>query len=100
MYETWLPTDVEAKLAKGEEMVIVDVRELDEWHRGHILEAQHIPLSDLGRRISELNKDQVNVMVCHSGARSSRACEYLAAEGYRVVNMLGGMSSWYGKVAH
>ncbi len=99
MYETWLPSDVEARLAKDKQLMIVDVREHDEWDRGHIAEAKHIRLGELTERKSELNKNQVTIIVCHSGARSAKACEYLSAEGYQVVNMLGGMSTWSGSIA-
>ncbi len=99
MYETWLPSDVEAKLADNSQLMIVDVREQDEWDRGHIIGAKHIPLGELTLRKNELSNDQVNIMVCHSGNRSARACDYLSAEGYQVVNMLGGMSQWYGEIA-
>lgn len=99
MYKTWLPSDVEARLAENAQQLIVDVRELDEWDRGHIVGAKHIPLSELPIRKSELDKSQEIIMVCHSGNRSARACEYLSDEGYQVVNMLGGMSIWYGEVA-
>lgn len=98
MYGTWLPSDVEAKLAKKEKMMVVDVRELVEWKSGHIPEAMHIPLSELPLKKDELNKTLPCVIVCQSGGRSSVACKYLSDEGYNVINMMGGMGQWYGKV--
>lgn len=97
MYETWLPSDIEGKMAQKEQILLVDVRELVEWQSGHIPGAKHIPLSELPFRKSELNKNKRMVMICQSGGRSSRACKYLSDEGYQVVNMLGGMAQWNGK---
>jgi rhodanese-related sulfurtransferase len=100
MYETWLPSDIKAKLAKKEQITLVDVRELSEWQQGHISGAKHIPLSELPVRKGELNKNQRNVMICQSGGRSSRACKYLSDEGYQVANMFGGMSQWSGETVY
>jgi rhodanese-related sulfurtransferase len=100
MYETWLPSEIEAKLAKKERITLVDVRELEEWHRGHIAGAKHIPLGELPLRKSELDKNLRNVMICQSGGRSATACKYLSDEGYQVVNMLGGMAQWTGKTVY
>jgi len=36
--------------------------------------------------------------VCRSGGRSSVACEFLAAMGYNVINMPGGMTAWQGDI--
>ena len=36
--------------------------------------------------------------MCHSGARSAKAGQFLAAEGYKITNVLGGISAWRGEV--
>lgn len=81
------------------EVLFVDVRELDEYEEGHIPNIVHIPLSEFVERVGELDKDQEIVMVCRSGNRSSRACEYLASLGYsKLHNLAGGMLYWDGEV--
>ncbi|WP_082063161.1 rhodanese-like domain-containing protein [Paenibacillus sp. IHBB 10380] len=95
----WEPSEVQEKLAQGE-IRIIDVREDEEWESGHISEAKHIPLGTLPERYKELNLDQRTVIVCRSGARSGRACEYLAELGYEVINMTGGMLNWQGDVQY
>ncbi|CAM2778170.1 rhodanese-like domain-containing protein [Paenibacillus sediminis] len=95
----WSPKEVNTKLKQGEKFVILDVREDEEWEEdGHIAEAKHIPLGQLPERHGELDRNQNIVVVCRSGGRSARACEYLASLQYKVINMPGGMSHWDGEV--
>lgn len=77
----------------GEDARIIDVREVDEWEGGHIAHARHVPLAELPDKLDALD-DGTTYLVCHSGARSSRACEYAADRGHDVVNVAGGMSAW------
>ncbi|MCK9906303.1 rhodanese-like domain-containing protein [Frankia sp. Cpl3] len=86
-----------AKLEKGEDFQLIDVREVDEWNAGHIAQAKLIPLGFLPYRLEELDKERPIVMVCRSGGRSYRATEYLQAMGYDVINMVGGMLAWPGE---
>jgi rhodanese-related sulfurtransferase len=86
-------TTVHELSALGPAARIVDVREADEWHRGHIAHAEHIPLVELPSRLDRLDGSPT-YLICHSGGRSGRACEFAAARGYDVVNVSGGMSAW------
>jgi len=97
-YKTQTSDEVVQRLKQGEQLAIVDVRELDEWQSGHIPGIKHIPLSEFVERVGEIDNKQETIIVCRSGGRSGRACEYLAQFGYNVVNMLGGMESWRGDV--
>jgi rhodanese-related sulfurtransferase len=99
MYTTWLPDDVKSKLKQNQPIVIVDVREQGEWASGHIPPAKHIPLSELPLRKNELDPSQMTVLVCQSGGRSTLACQHLASAGFKVANMLGGMSQWRGELS-
>ena len=80
---------------KRSELVLVDVREPNEWNAGHIEGATHIPLAQVPQRLAEIPNDREVVMICRSGGRSGRAQEYLLQNGYtRVRNMVGGMQRW------
>ncbi|MBM7564701.1 rhodanese-like domain-containing protein [Paenibacillus sacheonensis] len=93
-------SELETRLREGEKLSVIDVREPDEWESGHIKEAVSIPLSVFVERVGELNGfEEPLYMVCRSGNRSGKACDYLSAQGYEVVNVLGGMLSWPGDVA-
>src|SRR5262245_25954163 len=83
-----LTDDVLAKV------LLVDVREDDEWAAGHIDGARHIRLGDLPARFEELPDDRLIVCVCAVGARSGRAAHFLNAAGKDAVNLDGGMHQW------
>lgn len=83
-----------AAITTREGLQILDVREDDEWAAGHVAGALHIPLGELGARISELDRDQALAVVCRSGNRSSRAVTALTAAGLTAHNVDGGMSAW------
>ena len=77
----------------GGEARIIDVREPDEWHGGHITHAENVPLAELPDRLDRLDGNPT-YLVCHSGGRSARACEFAGERGYDVVNVTGGMVAW------
>ncbi len=77
---------------------IIDVREVDEVMAGKIPGAVNIPLSLLEYRMNELDKSEEYIIVCRSGGRSGRACQFLESYGYNVTNMTGGMLAWEGEV--
>ncbi|MDW2884686.1 rhodanese-like domain-containing protein [Exiguobacterium artemiae] len=89
--------EVQEKLENGEQLNIIDVREVDEVKEGKIPEAIHIPLGLVEFKMNELDKKKQYVMVCRSGARSGRAATYLEGQGFDVINMDGGMMSYEGK---
>lgn len=82
---------------KREKLLLADVRETDEWQAGHLEGAIHVPLSDLADAKEKLNKEQEYYVMCHSGARSAMACQQLARDGYKVTNVMGGISAWRGE---
>jgi rhodanese-related sulfurtransferase len=81
---TELPADV----------VLIDVREPDEWARGHAPGAIHIPLGDLPARFGELPPSSSAVITCHLGGRSARATAFLLEQGYECRNLTGGMVAY------
>lgn len=78
----------------ADDAVVLDVREQDEWDAGHAPGAVHIPLGELPTRLGELPENEPLPVICRSGGRSSRAVQWLAAQGYDVVNVDGGMRLW------
>lgn len=74
--------------------VLVDVRSLGEWNAGHAPAATHIPLDQLDRKMSQLRAGVPIVTVCKSGVRSATAARSLAAHGYEVSSVRGGMRAW------
>ena len=75
-------------------VVLLDVRENDEWQRGHAAGAQHIPMSEVPARIGEIDRGAKLFVVCQLGGRSLRVARYLARNGYAPINVNGGMQAW------
>jgi len=100
MYAEITTAELESQLREGKTLNLVDVREPDEWQEGHIKDARSIPLSMLQDRMDELKQgEQEIVIICRSGGRSGKACDFLDSQGYKVVNVAGGMLQWQGDVA-
>lgn len=92
-----LPTiDVDDAAAATGDVVLLDVREYQEWMAGHAPGARHIPMSELPHRVDELPTSSRIVCICRSGNRSGRVTAWLVVNGYDAVNMTGGMQRWSG----
>lgn len=89
--------ELEHKLAAGEDVNIIDVREDKEVAGGKIPGAKHIPLGELEERLDEIDKDQHHYVTCYGGSRGSKASGLLSLKGFDVTNMEDGMSKWEGK---
>ncbi len=93
-----LPVNIDAKITNDirnrDDVILLDVREDDEFKAGHIPGAEWIPLGQLSSRLNELPKDKTIVAVCRSGNRSGQATELLRQNGFDAHNMQGGMNSW------
>lgn len=80
-----------------QEVIILDVREQDEYERGHIPNAQLLPVNLItettaGDIIPE--KDSVVLVYCRSGNRSKTASQTLADIGYTNIYEFGGINTW------
>lgn len=92
------PNDVASRLNQGASVPLLDVREMDEWNEGHVAGAKHIPLGELHDRLHELDPETETIVICRSGNRSRMACELLSEQGYKVINMTGGLLAWTDKL--
>lgn len=74
---------------------VIDVREPDEYERGHVPGAVSVPLGAIADRIDEIGPGEGPLyLICQAGGRSRRAAEHLAAAGYDVINVDGGTGAW------
>lgn len=74
---------------------LLDVREKWEWDTAHIAGFVHIPLKDIPSRINELDPTHSIAVMCHHGARSARAVDFLLQQGFiAVYNVNGGIEAW------
>jgi adenylyltransferase/sulfurtransferase len=91
--------EVKRKLDRGDEFTLIDVREPHEYQIARIPGARLIPLGELPKRLSELDRDADIVAHCKSGARSQKAVDLLKQNGFtKVRNMTGGILAWSDKV--
>ncbi len=90
------PGEVEEKLQTDRGTFLLDVRTEKEWSQNHIKGAHHIPLHDLGRRYTELEKHKGREIICYcqSGNRSLTAAVRLKRLGFTVAHMKGGLAEW------
>jgi len=85
------------QLINREDALVLDVRNADEFNKGHILNARNMPLSQLDTRIAEIEKlkEKPVIVACESGNRSGAAAAALRKRGFaRVFNLSGGIGAW------
>jgi rhodanese-related sulfurtransferase len=92
------PRELKARLDRGDDLFILDVREPHEYQicniNGHL-----IPLGELPGRVSELDSSREIVAHCRSGKRSADAVEFLRQSGFRKIwNLKGGILAWSDEV--
>jgi rhodanese-related sulfurtransferase len=89
--------DVKRRLDAGDRFHLIDVREHDEWTRGHLRGAMHLCKGILERDIEHTipDHDADIVLYCGGGYRSALAADNLQQMGYtHVVSMDGGWRGW------
>jgi len=95
------PTDLKARLDKGDDIVLVDVREPKEWAIADLAQYKplRVPVAEFVERMGELDPDTEIVVYCRSGGRSGWAIKQLLAADYpRVLNLAGGILAWKDEV--
>jgi rhodanese-related sulfurtransferase len=93
----WVSTLQATQLMNREDALVVDLRAADEYARGHILGARNVPLADLARRASELEKFKSKPVIVHcaSGNTAGGAVALLRKSGFgNVLNLSGGYAAW------
>jgi rhodanese-related sulfurtransferase len=84
-------------LLNDEDAVVIDVRDPQEYAKGHIENAIHVPFARLDEKIFELSihKDKPVIVACQQGTRSAAACKKLVKAGFAQVHDLkGGILAW------
>jgi rhodanese-related sulfurtransferase len=84
-----------ARLASGDPVTLIDVREPWEHELARIPDARLIPLSTLAAASASLDPTAEYVIYCHHGARSANAVAWLRARGFtHASNLAGGIDAW------
>lgn len=83
---------LEGLLASG--VVLVDVREDDEYSDGHVAGAIPIPLATIPERFDEIDAAGPVYVICALGGRSTKAAQFLRGQGIDAINVAGGTQGW------
>ena len=96
MYEQITPEEAKKIMDSGEEHIILDTREQNEFDGGHIPGAILIPYTEIENKAEEMmpDKDKLILVYCRSGRRSKIAAENLVKLGYTNVKEFGGIIDW------
>jgi adenylyltransferase/sulfurtransferase len=89
------PEELSRRLAAGDDLQVIDVREPHEWEIAHIDGAELVPLRQLAGRIRSLDPHRDIVTYCHRGMRSLQGLDLLRGAGFtRVRSLTGGIDAW------
>jgi adenylyltransferase/sulfurtransferase len=89
------PSELAARLERGDDFDLIDVREPYELEIGRIEQARLVPLGALTESLHTLDSARDIVIMCRSGSRSAKAVRQLQAAGFRRVwNLAGGILRW------
>jgi adenylyltransferase/sulfurtransferase len=86
---------LKARLDRGDDLFLLDVRTPAEWQLCRLEGAALIPLNELPARFGELDRGRETVVYCRSGVRSQHAIAYLKQQGFtRLYNLSDGILAW------
>ena len=96
MYEQITPQEAKKIMDSGEEHIVLDTREQNEFDAGHIPGAILIPYTEIDNKAEEMlpDKNKLILVYCRSGRRSKIASEALSKLGYTNVKEFGGIIDW------
>ena len=96
VYKTETPSAF-AESIKNPDVFLIDVRTPKEYDEGHISRAKNIDVQNpdfLANAKAILPSDKTVAVYCGTGKRSAMASEQLAAAGYKIINLAGGLAAW------
>jgi adenylyltransferase/sulfurtransferase len=91
--------ELKSRLDRGDNVLVLDVRNPEEYQICRIAGSVLIPLSELPQRLGELDSKREMVVHCKSGMRSARAIGFLKQQGFtRLSNLRGGILAWADRI--
>jgi rhodanese-related sulfurtransferase len=89
------PLQLQQALQDNQALLLVDVREDNEYAYASIAGSIHIPLRQLPQHLERFEAEQALVLICHHGVRSQQACQFLQHSGFNhLYNLQGGIDAW------
>jgi rhodanese-related sulfurtransferase len=94
-YQTITAAELDARRRAGEQLLLIDVREPEEYAIARIEDARLLPLSLFNEWAPALDPETETVVMCHHGIRSAQVCAFLARQGFtKLSNLDGGIERW------
>lgn len=91
------PAEFVARRERGDALTLLDVREA--WELGVASvpaehQVLHIPMGEVADRLAELDRSKEVAVLCRSGRRSLEVAKFLQQNGFRTLNVAGGILAW------
>jgi rhodanese-related sulfurtransferase len=87
--------ELKERRARGENPLVLDVREAWELQLARIPDVVHVPMDEIPARLAQLSREAETIVMCHVGGRSMRVAQYLSSRGFtNVANLSGGIAAW------
>ncbi len=93
-----LPAELKNELDAKKKILVIDVRQPEEFNFAHLEASINIPLPEFQSRVNEISKDKEIITVCHHGNRSMQAAVMLHSLGYNARSLKGGLDAWVTQV--
>jgi rhodanese-related sulfurtransferase len=89
------PRELATRLARGDALCLLDVREPWEYDLASLPQSTLVPLSTLPTAVNRLERDVTYVVLCHHGMRSDMAANWMRSHDFpHVLNLEGGIDAW------
>jgi adenylyltransferase/sulfurtransferase len=88
------PAEFVARRERGDALTLLDVREAWELDIASVPGVVHIPMGDVAERVGEIDRSREVVVLCRSGRRSLEVARFLQQNGFKAVNLAGGVLAW------
>lgn len=82
------------------DVLIIDLRDKEDYDKGHIPTAINIPYEDLDKQKSYLQHSNLLIFYCDRGNISLLAARDLMKDGYNIKSLYGGVHAYRGKLEH
>ena len=94
-YKSITPRELKEKLTKGEEPVLLDIREPWEFALASMEGSKLVPMTEILDRVPELDPEAETIVICHHGVRSAYVARILDHSGFEsVYNLEGGLDAY------
>lgn len=85
------------RLIEEQKIILIDVRENEDYRKKHIQGAYNLPYSTHKNRLRNLNKNHTYVLYCNHGILSYQIAKKMEGDGFKVMTLMNGIEKYHGK---